>query len=1313
MKWGAIIRYWVILVIALTGMLNSQDFLIQTYSNRLIGTTSIKSIVQDKWGVLWVAGRTGVACYDGLRWKNYTGDEGLSGHGFVAIDTDAKGNIWAVSRFPKIAVNTYDGVQWKSIEPPNAPYQVRYYINNMRLAEINGKTLLAISTIGHGLYLWNESEWRHFEADSGFISNNIYDIKVWKNHFYLASDKGIHRFDGNTLQAIFTDSPAKNDPTVFALAIDSIASKNNNLNTPTLWVRYNGGLGRLDAGGFQPFISAPRISRKNEGLRFVDNLCMTTDRCGNLYYSDPDGFKYFDAKRNSVEIIGKRNNFADDHIIALFTDYEGSIWAANSRGVDKLVSRRFTNFVPKHGLLEDEVSAIYESGKGDIWAGHDGGISHYNGKRWQNIPFRGKSGDKSNFQRVIDFTEDSRGNIWAVASSLGLIKIQPNSDQLQIYDRFPEKLLIATSLFVDAGDQLYIGGSNGLYAFKNGEFSEVDADIIGDRYIRKICRDSYGRLVLATGSNGLWVREYGQWTILGDSLSIYDLYCTNSGELLVGTDRGLFELASPRQETTLRRYRFGDFEMSSAVNLVSGDTGNALWLGSDRGIMHWDGKKLRNFEEISSIVGSEINRSAGMVDQQGRFWAGTKQGIFVYHPEFDNKNIPPPRVQLLPAEADGNILLLDRPQTLPANRNSIVFRFRCASFLNENQIRYRARLNGFDESDYIIENVEVGRLRYTNLPPGTYRFQLQAENAFGIWSDRIFSESIIIKKAFWQSWIFWLIIIAGLVAMGLYANWQVNKKIYTEQLEKEYREQTAELRNSEEKYRTIFENSKEAVFLFDAAGNILDVNQACLDMFGYEYPNIITDQNLAKDLMFTSEQHNLIMKMVDSRGFVKNRDIAMKHRSGQRIDVLATIYRINNVSENNALYSAILWDVSEKRKLEQQLMLAQKMESVGILAGGIAHDFNNILASILGYASFMKDRSLPEEQMQKYVNIIEQSAIRAADLTNQLLGFARGGKYESHPMNLNRLIRETLKMVTRTFEKSIEVIVDLEKELPNIDADPSQIHRVLMNLCINARDAMPGGGRLTLRTRQVTLNDKEIPVMVTTEVCQFVELTVRDTGVGINPSVLHRLFEPFYTSKEKGKGTGLGLSMVYGVVKNHGGFIEIDSEPGEGATFMVYLPVCDQPEEALPPEARAPQSGTESILVVDDDKLVRDFLNDMLTRSGYHVETAENGQEALRKYLQSTKVDLVILDMIMPKMGGEETLENLHAINPELKVLIATGYSQYADNQVTRLSAAGIMQKPFRVNALLTRVREILDSEPRAGQSDSGGAEREAQSGKR
>jgi two-component system, cell cycle sensor histidine kinase and response regulator CckA len=509
-----------------------------------------------------------------------------------------------------------------------------------------------------------------------------------------------------------------------------------------------------------------------------------------------------------------------------------------------------------------------------------------------------------------------------------------------------------------------------------------------------------------------------------------------------------------------------------------------------------------------------------------------------------------------------------------------------------------------------------------------------------------------------------------------------------------WNKQTArELAASERRYRTMFEESQDVIYMADINGNLIDINQAGVELFAYASRAELLRANISRDLYENPQDGQKFLAAILISGYVRDFEVNLKTKTGKPLVAMITARVEYNENDRIIGYRGIMRDITERKLLEHRYLQAQKMESIGLLAGGIAHDFNNILGGILGYASWMKTNLKEDDLFFKPVDTIEKSAQRAAELTGQLLAFARGGKYDTKAASLNSVISESLKIISGTFDKSIVIETDLDKSLPTVEIDVGQIQQVLINLCVNARDAMPGGGRMTIQSSLAVLSDGDISNQPDAHPGWFAVLSVSDTGVGMDENVRQRIFEPFFTTKEKGKGTGLGLSMVYGVVKNHGGFVHVYSEVGDGTTFRVYLPLSGKPEVQERGSDEALAGGHESILIIDDEEVIREVAGEILSSYGYRVQLAADGEEGVKIYKkQEPRSDLVILDMIMPRQGGRDTLLKLKKINPAVKVLFSTGYSQNEKvNEILALGVNGFIQKPYQVNNLLSKVREILD----------------------
>ena len=509
-----------------------------------------------------------------------------------------------------------------------------------------------------------------------------------------------------------------------------------------------------------------------------------------------------------------------------------------------------------------------------------------------------------------------------------------------------------------------------------------------------------------------------------------------------------------------------------------------------------------------------------------------------------------------------------------------------------------------------------------------------------------------------------------------------------------------EQRASEERYRLLFESNPHSLWVYDQETfAFLAVNDAALRHYGYSRAEFLTmtalDMGSPEDVpAFREEHETLVAQQELGRTYRSPPTFKHRRKDGEIIEVDIAANSI--VFEGRKAWLLLATDVTEKRSLEAQLLQSQKMESMGRLAGGVAHDFNNLLGIITGYGELLRKRVGADARLVKYVDDITKAAERAAGLTRQLLAFSRKQVLQPRILDLNAVVGETETMLRRLIGEDIQLTTVLDEQLNAVRADPGQMDQVLMNLAVNARDAMPRGGRLTIETRNVVLDQAYARQHAGVEPGHYVMLAVSDTGHGMTPEVRTRSFEPFFTTKAQGKGTGLGLATVHGIVRQSGGHIWLYSEPGHGTTFKIYLPRTDAPRAAV--EAPAPAevalpSGSETILLVEDEASLRELVGECLEASGYKVLEAGHGMAALEVgELHPGRIDLLLTDVVMPGMSGRELAERLRGSRPEIRTVYMSGYTDDAVVLHGILAEdMAFLQKPFTAAELARRVREVLD----------------------
>ena len=520
-------------------------------------------------------------------------------------------------------------------------------------------------------------------------------------------------------------------------------------------------------------------------------------------------------------------------------------------------------------------------------------------------------------------------------------------------------------------------------------------------------------------------------------------------------------------------------------------------------------------------------------------------------------------------------------------------------------------------------------------------------------------------------------------------------------LEREIDERIAaerEVGESEERYRAIFEGSKDAIYISTPGGRIIDINPAGLQLLGYGSLDDLRDVDVARDVYRRSEDRRTMLEEVDRNGFLRDAEIEIVRKDGQLITVLDTTTAVRDDRGEVVAYRGVLRDVTDQRRLEHDLNQAQKMEAVGRLAGGVAHDFNNILTAILGYAERLASGRDAGDEVRSSAEAIAAAANRGSELTSQLLAFGRRQVLRPVVLDLNQVIIDMLELVRRVIPEDVEIETELAAGPQPTEIDRTQIEQVIINLAINAGDAMPAGGTLTIRTRRREPVDDRIGGAGRRTPNAIVRLEVEDTGVGIEPALRDRIFEPFFTTKTGSRGTGLGLATVYHAVRQAGGTVEVQSEIGRGTRFDLDFVVAESDVTGSRPEPRAeiPTVGTEHLLIVEDDPSVQTVLRDYLIGRGFTVLTADDGAEGLDvARREGIRLDLVLSDVVMPRMNGIELARRLRDELPHLKVLLISGHAKdreraFEESMQDRFCA--FLQKPFAPEKLARAIRELIDT---------------------
>jgi PAS domain S-box-containing protein len=505
------------------------------------------------------------------------------------------------------------------------------------------------------------------------------------------------------------------------------------------------------------------------------------------------------------------------------------------------------------------------------------------------------------------------------------------------------------------------------------------------------------------------------------------------------------------------------------------------------------------------------------------------------------------------------------------------------------------------------------------------------------------------------------------------------------------------MRQSEEKFRIAFLTTPDSVNISRMEdGRYVSVNKGFCDVLGYSEAESIGKTSVELNIWAHAEDRERMLAELKKRGKMENQEFQFRTKDGRILDSMmsASVLHLDGVPH----IVSIAHDMTEQKKLQRELFDTQKMVSIGTLAGGIAHDFNNILNIILGYSTLLEKRKSNKEKFDDSIHAITQAVERGTSLVRQILTFARKTDVTLEPISVYDVVHELFSMLQQTFPKTILFNERLEPDLPALSADHSQLHQVLLNLCLNARDAMPRGGTLSIAAyaiKQARIRER----FPKAEWDEYLCVQVEDTGEGMNEETRSRMFDPFFTTKEKGKGTGLGLAVVYGIIQSHHGFIEVESEPNRGTIFRIYLPL-QRREPAKEPGQQIQESvpatnarGTETVLVVEDEDLLLELVRTVLEQNGYSVLEAVDGQKAIEVYRKNQNcISAVITDLGLPGMSGSEEFGKLREINPSVKVIVASGFFDSGVKEgLTAARVDGFIQKPYKPDEIVKMLREILD----------------------
>jgi|GEM_PF-1752719 len=1098
-----------------------------------------------------------------------------------------------------------------------------------------------------------------------------------------------------------------------------------------LWVGTDGkGLYRHTQGTWNQFSTANGLSD--------DAICsLLEDVEGSLWIGTRAGL---DRLRNTPLLtIGVKEGLSHDDASAITQTADGSVFVYTAGGgITRVKDGQCTQIGARDGLPNDYAGTLYPASDGTLWIGTDLGLCSYRDGRISQY-----SGSKSleGFS-ITAINEDDQG---LVVATNKLLLYRFKGGVLSPYDlplpsgRQKESIRYVFAMQRDDEGTLWIGMTAGLYRVPKG-LSPTNAE----RSAFTVPTHS----IYDDGKGSLWLTG-------ADTPGFARLYKKEDRVVYYGPDAGI-----PSGEISrILTDRHDNLWMGTRIGIIS--------ISRQEADDYAAGHIAKVHPRVYGIVdGMKTEEAAGddrqpsaWRGQDGRLYFGSRKGLVVLDPDRLPRNARIPPVVIEDFLVDQQKQPGGPDLELAPGKENLEFRYTALSLLAPSRVQFKYRLSGYD-ADW----VDAGSRRtayYTHLPPGSYRFQVIACNEDGAWNETGASFAFTLQPHFYQTNWFYLVCAGALALLGHGIHWartrtlrrrqaelvalvdertgtlrnEVNERTQAQQELQRYRDyleqvvaqrtlalresneklqkEIAErrsgeeaLRASEDRYRRFFEEDLAGSFIANRAGELVTCNPAFARLFGFLQRKDAVGLDLAELFQRPAATAELLAR-VEGEGKVQDCELELKRRDGRPLYVLANIIGSFDPAGQLIEIKGFLVDTTDRMRLENQLRQAQKMEAVGQLAGGVAHDFNNLLTAIIGSSECLIEDAIDDPETMVLATEIRDAGRRAAALTRQLLAFSRKQVLQPKVFDLNEVVADMDKLLRRLIGEDVHLEQILSSDLLRARADPNQIEQIIVNLTVNARDALAGGGRLTIGTLNAVVKE---PIHQGNQIVppgRYVCLEVSDSGCGMSEEVQARIFEPFFTTKGPGKGSGLGLSTVYGIVQQSNGHITFVSKVGQGTTFRVYLPAVDLPldtDKSTAPQRSVPaRLNCEKILLVEDNEPVLKIARRGLEHAGFSVLDASNADDAIQRCREENgAIDLLVTDVIMPGMNGRELAEKLVAEYPSIKVLFISGYTDDALVRVGGLTNVVLLEKPFTPDSLVRRVREVLDGKAELSQRQIG-----------
>ncbi len=1308
----------IILFLLLPAVSLSQN-LFETYSvEDGFGQSQVYDVFQDSKGYIWVGTNGGgLSKFDGFTVTNFSTQDGLISNVVNVISEDSQGNLWIGT---EKGASKYDGKIFTNFTKKDGlPYNNVWCILDDREGNI------WFATHGGGISKYDGKSHTIFTKKDGLSSNYVnWALKDREGNLWFATEEGVTRYNGKVF-TILTEKDGLANNSIWSIMQDHEGN---------LWFGTEGGGASkliLSTSSEQALSEAEESNRttfrnltKKDGLISNNVTWIAEDRQRNLWFATDKGVSKYDGK--TFTHFTEKDGLSNRTLWSILEDREENLWFGTDEGLKKYRQRRFINFSKKDGLSNNTVWSVMQDQDGSFWFGTDDGLNKYDGNKF--ISYSKKDGLADNI--VYSILQDNEGHLW-FGTENGLS--QYDGKTFTTYtkkDGLAGNTIIA--IFEDKDGNLWFGTHlGGVSKFDRHKFINFpEKDSLSYSTVNVIFQDHKGNMWFGTeeGAKKYDGNTFTNFTTkqgLSDN-SVSTILEDADGNLWFGTfNGGVTKYTVPEND------EFGSFEyftieqglIDDSVFLMIFDDFGDLWIGTNKGVSKLDikeynrtGKKLfKHYNQLDGFAGVECNHGAVYKDRESNLWFGTVKGVNQYSQRQYKPNTLAPlthitNLRLSFKEVDWSLFTdsLDQKTHLPINlklphdKNYLTFDFFGVSLTIPEKVRYQYKLEGLDKDWSPV--IEQKYATYAKLPPGEYTFKVKACNNENVWNRHPTSYSFEITPPFWRTgWFQFLSFIMG--TSIIYGFIKLRTRTLEKQrnvLEELVNVRTKELIKEKEKIEGInlelqklslvASETDNAVIIADADGKIEWLNVGFTNMYGYSLEELKKTKG-SKIAQISS--HPNIAEILDrsirinlSNTFESN-EIS---KDGKEFCVSSTLTPIFDEKGELKNLVMIAVDITKQKQAEKELLKAQKLESLGVLAGGIAHDFNNILTAILGNTSIAK-LELDNFDKKEIDNILiqaEKACLQAKGLTQQLITFSKGGVPIKKIVSIDNLLKDSVDFALRG--SNVRCEFKIAKKLWSTEIDEGQISQVINNVVINAKQAMPEGGIIEVNVENVVgmeHSDSGPPQKNS----HHVEISVKDDGVGISTEHLQKIFDPYFSTKQN--GSGLGLATSYSIVKNHDGFFMVDSELGTGSTFHIFLPACDPvkvSKKAVKPEAFV---GTGSVLVMDDEKPVRDFLSRLLKRFGYSVEVTKDGLEMIEVYKKSKEsgktFDAVIIDLtVRGGLGGAQAIEKLLAFDPDAKAIVSSGYATHpVMSDFKKHGFKAVLPKPFEVKDLANALKVI------------------------